>query len=245
MILSFFRNLRAKIIGAKVGNFVSLDRRGNFVDSGLGPSDLNSPLPEVTTADNGKVLKVITGEWKKGTVREVPTGGSEGQVLTKSSSGFGWADVPDEIPTTGVVGYVLTKTQDGFEWAAIPSQSNKYLHNIRVTVKNVGDNTLSEAIFQFFTDSRFNQPILNFENLETALADYVGTAQIPASGSASIFSGGTYTVYPLAKVKTDGGSYKVYYYIDNQGELTEAVGIDLHYTTQYYSITLVDNVTAI
>ena len=103
MILSFFRNLRAKIIGAKVGNFVSLDRRGNFVDSGLGPSDLNSPLPEVTTADNGKVLKVITGEWKKGTVREVPTGGSEGQVLTKSSSGFGWAD-----PTGGSKLYLHT-----------------------------------------------------------------------------------------------------------------------------------------
>ena len=103
MILSFFRNLRAKIIGAKVGNFVSLDRRGNFVDSGLGPSDLNSPLPEVTTADNGKVLKVITGEWKKGTVREVPTGGSEGQVLTKTASGSGWAD-----PTEGSKLYLHT-----------------------------------------------------------------------------------------------------------------------------------------
>ena len=112
MILSFFRNLRAKIIGAKVGNFVSLDRRGNFVDSGLGPSDLNSPLPEVTSSDNGKVLKVISGDWGKGSVREVPTGGTQGQVLTKNSSGFGWAD-----PTGGSKLYLHT--------IFIPSDENK------------------------------------------------------------------------------------------------------------------------
>lgn len=124
MILQFFRNLRAKIIGAKVGNFVSLDRRGNFVDSGYSYQDLQSPLPEVTSSDNGKVLKVISGEWNKGTIKEVPSGGQTGQVLTKTSSAYGWENPPKEIPdyTSADTGKVLLVDVFGnLMWSPLPS----------------------------------------------------------------------------------------------------------------------------
>lgn len=47
---------------------------------------------------------------------ELPSGGSNGQVLTKTASGTAWQDVPKELPTEGTVGQVLKKTSTGVEW---------------------------------------------------------------------------------------------------------------------------------
>ena len=58
----------------------------------------------------------------------VPSGGTQGQVLTKSSAtdyAYGWADVPAEIPATGTTGYVLTKQSNGFGWAAVPDPAHE------------------------------------------------------------------------------------------------------------------------
>lgn len=58
----------------------------------------------------------------------VPSGGAQGQVLTKSSAtdyAYGWADVPAEIPATGTTGYVLTKKSNGFGWAAVPDPAHE------------------------------------------------------------------------------------------------------------------------
>ena len=49
---------------------------------------------------------------------ELPSGGSNGQVLTKTASGTAWQDVPKEIPTGGTTGQVLKKTATGIEWGA-------------------------------------------------------------------------------------------------------------------------------
>lgn len=49
---------------------------------------------------------------------ELPSGGSNGQVLTKTASGTTWQDIPKEIPTGGTVGQVLKKTPTGVEWGA-------------------------------------------------------------------------------------------------------------------------------
>lgn len=50
-----------------------------------------------------------------------PTGGTAGQVLTKTDTGEEWADAPDGLPTGGTTGQVLTKTSTGEEWSDAPS----------------------------------------------------------------------------------------------------------------------------
>ena len=53
---------------------------------------------------------------------KLPSGGTEGQVLTKTSSGEAWADAPSGLPSGGTNGQVLTKTASGNEWADAPKE---------------------------------------------------------------------------------------------------------------------------
>lgn len=50
----------------------------------------------------------------------IPYGGSVGQVLTKTDSGFGWKDVQSgdfiENPEGGAPGQALIKTESGYAW---------------------------------------------------------------------------------------------------------------------------------
>ena len=49
----------------------------------------------------------------------IPTGGTNGQVLTKTSSGVAWENVQtgSSFPEGGTIGQVLKKTESGTEWA--------------------------------------------------------------------------------------------------------------------------------
>ena len=53
---------------------------------------------------------------------KLPSGGTEGQVLTKTSNGEAWADAPSGLPSGGTNGQVLTKTASGNEWADTPTE---------------------------------------------------------------------------------------------------------------------------
>lgn len=50
----------------------------------------------------------------------LPTGGETGQVLTKTSTGAQWDDVPSDLPVGGTDGQILTKTADGVAWEDAP-----------------------------------------------------------------------------------------------------------------------------
>ena len=211
MILSIFRNLRAKIIGAKVGHFVSLDRRGNFVDSGYGYQDLRSPLPEVSSADNGKVLAVVSGDWSPANVNLVPPNGHTGEVLTKDSSGYGWAEVPKELPDGAQDGDVLTWVAGDPEWretqTELPTHSSAtagkflrvnsdgtlywdtvsagtglYLHHIRVWKTNNSQNIIAEGYFDILTTNLYPSAITTLTALDDMLGYMVGNRRIPANG---------------------------------------------------------------
>lgn len=45
-----------------------------------------------------------------------PTGGTAGQVLTKTETGEEWSDAPSGLPEGGTEGQVIKKTADGAEW---------------------------------------------------------------------------------------------------------------------------------
>ena len=81
-------------------------------------------IPAATTA---KIGGVIVGDGlsveANGTVSadsQLPTGGTAGQLLTKTASGTEWADAPSGLPDGGTTGQILTQGADGPEWADAP-----------------------------------------------------------------------------------------------------------------------------
>lgn len=79
-------------------------------------------MPEVTGGTTGQVLtKTETGQEWADAPDGLPEGGSDGQVLTKTSTGAQWDDVPSDLPEGGTDGQILTKTTDGTAWADAPS----------------------------------------------------------------------------------------------------------------------------
>lgn len=71
--------------------------------------DAGSGIPTPTLNDEGKVLRAVpqtqttvAPEWAP--INEVPIGGQNGQILTKNSNGYGWANAPTpekELPSIG------------------------------------------------------------------------------------------------------------------------------------------------
>lgn len=79
-----------------------------------------NPLPSGGTA--GQVLtKTADGEAWQDAPDGLPEGGAEGQVLTKTATGAQWDDVPSDLPAGGTDGQILTKTTDGVAWEDAPS----------------------------------------------------------------------------------------------------------------------------
>lgn len=80
-------------------------------------------LPPATTT---KIGGVIVGDGidveANGTIstNPVPAGGSEGQVLTKTSTGEEWSDAPSGLPEGGTEGQILEKTSSGAAWVDAP-----------------------------------------------------------------------------------------------------------------------------
>lgn len=64
-------------------------------------------VPKPTAADLGAMPAV--------------SGGTAGQVLTKTEGGQEWQDAPDGLPEGGTEGQVLTKTPTGAQWDDVPS----------------------------------------------------------------------------------------------------------------------------
>lgn len=100
-------------------------RGGVIIGDGLsveadGTVSADDQLP--TGGTQGQVLtQGTTGpEWQDAP-SGLPDGGAPGQVLTQGESGPEWTNAPDPLPTGGEVGQVLTKTSDGTAWDDVPS----------------------------------------------------------------------------------------------------------------------------
>ena len=91
-----------------------------------------TPVPKPTASDvgaipapdggeEGQVLtKTSTGQEWRDLPEGLPSGGTEGQVLTKTADGAEWDDVPSDLPAGGTNGQILTKTDDGVAWSDAP-----------------------------------------------------------------------------------------------------------------------------
>lgn len=81
-------------------------------------------IPAATTA---KIGGVIVGDGlsveTNGTISadsQLPTGGTTGQLLTKTASGTEWADAPSGLPDGATEGQMLYQGADGAEWGDKP-----------------------------------------------------------------------------------------------------------------------------
>ena len=78
-------------------------------------------MPAVSGGTAGQVLtKTEAGQEWQNAPDGLPSGGEEGQVLTKTASGAQWNDVPSDLPAGGTDGQILTKTADGVSWEDAP-----------------------------------------------------------------------------------------------------------------------------
>lgn len=78
-------------------------------------------MPAVSGGTTGQVLtKTEAGQEWQDAPDGLPEGGTEGQVLTKTPTGAQWDDVPSDLPAGGTDGQVLTKTADGVAWEDAP-----------------------------------------------------------------------------------------------------------------------------
>lgn len=105
--------------------FLAGDRVKIHKDSGsyvveyvVGAPSERYPVP--TGGSTGQVLTKSSGnnydmKWAEAP-NGLPSGGSAGQYLQKTSSGSTWAS-PSEVPSGGSTGQVLTKTASSFGWA--------------------------------------------------------------------------------------------------------------------------------
>lgn len=121
------------------GNYIPMGQKGqangvaSLDDSGKVPSAQLPPMDYVPTSRtvNGHALSAdVTldaedvgarpNTWTP-SAEDVgaipnPSGGTTGQVLTKTSTGEEWSDAPSGLPEGGTEGQVIKKTADGAEW---------------------------------------------------------------------------------------------------------------------------------
>lgn len=78
----------------------------------------------------------------------LPTGGETGQVLTKTSTGAQWDDIPSDLPAGGTDGQILTKTADGVAWEDAPEGGVTSFNNRTGAITpQAGDYTADKVTF--------------------------------------------------------------------------------------------------
>lgn len=108
-----------------VGNYIPMGQKGqangvaSLDNSGKVPNEQLPPMDYVPTSRtvNGRALSAdVTLDADDVGAIPNPSGGTPGQVLTKTSTGEEWSDAPSGFPEGGTEGQVIKKTADGAEW---------------------------------------------------------------------------------------------------------------------------------
>lgn len=101
----------------KIGGVIIGDGLSVEADGTLSADD---QIP--TGGTDGQILtKTSTGPAWQDAPSGLPDGGTEGQILTQGTTGPEWADAPDPLPEGGTTGQLLTKTADGTAWQNKPA----------------------------------------------------------------------------------------------------------------------------
>ena len=131
--------------------------------------------PATTTKIGGVIVGDGIEVEADGTIstNPVPAGGSEGQVLTKTSTGEEWSDAPSGLPEGGTEGQILEKTSSGAAWVDAPesglTQSEADERYLQLSGGTIEVDALSTALTLKNTTSTGlvsdvnRSPYLNFE----------------------------------------------------------------------------------
>lgn len=126
-----------------------------------------SDIPTPTLSDEGKILRVVpqsqetvAPEWSES--REVPVGGSTGQILTKNANGFGWASPSGQVPSGGSSGDVLTKTSASTYGWVTPS-SGTTLYTFKKTISS--SDWESDGVAHYGAVFDISRPVTNFMSI--------------------------------------------------------------------------------
>ena len=114
-------------------------------EGGLVPTDGN--LGEMLYCDNTGVSH--WGPAPKG----IPSGGTPGQVLTKTSTGEEWSDAPSGLPEGGTEGQILEKTSSGAAWVDAPESGLTQEQADERYLQLTGGELNDDAIFQLPGDN--------------------------------------------------------------------------------------------
>ena len=140
-----------------VGNYIPMGQKGqangvaSLDNSGKVPNEQLPPMDYVPTSRtvNGHALSadVTLGADDVGAIPN-PTGGTAGQVLTKTADGSAWENAPSGLPEGGTEGQMLYKSADGAEWGDKP---NIYV-NIKYSDGSYSADKTYEEIRQLLLD---------------------------------------------------------------------------------------------
>lgn len=159
-----------------VGNYIPMGQKGqangvaSLDDSGKVPSAQLPPMDYVPTSRtvNGHALSAdVTLDaddvgarpdtWTP-SAEDVgaipnPTGGTTGQVLTKTSTGEEWSDAPSGLPEGGTEGQILEKTSSGAAWVDKPETGLTQEQADERYLQLTGGELNDDAIFQLPGDN--------------------------------------------------------------------------------------------
>lgn len=114
-------------------------------EGGLVPTDGNQG--EMLYCDN--IGRSHWGPAPKG----IPSGGTTGQVLTKTSTGEEWSDAPSGLPEGGTEGQILEKTSSGAAWVDAPESGLTQEQADERYLQLTGGELNDDAIFQLPGDN--------------------------------------------------------------------------------------------
>lgn len=164
-------------------------------EGGLVPTDGNQG--EMLYCDNTGVSH--WGPAPKG----IPSGGTTGQVLTKTSTGEEWSDAPSGLPENGTEGQILEKTSSGAAWVDKPESGltqseadERYLQLSGGTVNGYinFDQAKSGLYFSKFQDEHNCYPAIRSTKIDGKVALSIYT---------NAHNGVNNTVYPIILTGVD------------------------------------------
>lgn len=124
-----------------------------------------------------------------------PTGGTAGQVLTKTANSSEWADAPKSLPDGGTAGDALVKSTDGGSWETPVEASLVDLPEDNIFVVQFEDSSDNTKLV---CNKTFGEIMEAYNNgkIVIGLGTVTGTAAILCiRGSAENFNPNSYTYY--------------------------------------------------
>ena len=165
---------------------------------------------------------------------ELPDGGSNGQVLTKSSNGAVWADVPTELPSGGTQGQILTKGENAPVWGDAP---RLYQHYITLSADEDETNVLITLFNSKSTSLTFSE-ICSLINGKIKFFPQTNRLKAGSYKYGDVYYEPDDAYYPVYDILALADNPKIEFLCDNNGTV---------YTADYYSsdITITDVVMAL